>query len=288
MTTVDGVNVLDMSTNSDYQVLNGMNEDPGTAGPNDPGNTGTNDDTATGLAAHFLGGRLAEKDAGGAEFLNRHHVSDYVTEGDNKIENTTPGDDTTRRSNRGLNEGALVLPALYGGGDMTKQIMLLLSVADEFGGAGKYSLMAAKTGYTVSLIDTMGDALPDPATTSGPVFGGGADDPDAPAGTKIIVEGIRVMVDAGKCGGDMIMGPWTLGHLTGIVPTASSGAKDFAGLDAMTDAMMNASPGWIKLGIIYKSDETLALNPSSPAVQSTQHQRVGTWIGTTHRRNSPV
>ena len=42
------------------------------------------------------------------------------------------------------------------------------------------------------------------------------------------------------------------------------------------------------LGIIYKSDETLALNPSSPAVQSTQHQRVGTWLGTTHRRNSPV
>ena len=41
-------------------------------------------------------------------------------------------------------------------------------------------------------------------------------------------------------------------------------------------------------GIIYKSDETLALNPSSPAVQSTQHQRVGTWLGTTHRRNSPV
>ncbi len=41
-------------------------------------------------------------------------------------------------------------------------------------------------------------------------------------------------------------------------------------------------------GIMYKSDETLALNPSSPAVQSTQHQRVGTWLGTTHRRNSPV
>ena len=123
--------------------------------------------------------------------------------------------------------------------------MLFLSAADDFGGAGKYMLIAAKTGYMVTLHDNMGDALPDPAAASGPVFGG-SDDPDDPAGTKIIVEGIRVMTDAGDCGGDMIMGPWTLAHLTGIVPTASSGAKEFAGLDARLDAMMNASPGLIK------------------------------------------
>ena len=43
------------------------------------------------------------------------------------------------RNQRGLNGGALVLPALYGGGEMAHQIMLLLSVADDFGGAGKYS-----------------------------------------------------------------------------------------------------------------------------------------------------
>ena len=193
----------------------------------------------------LAGGRLAEKDAGGAEFLNRHHVLGYTSEGDNKIANTDPEDDDTRRLNRGLNGGALVLPSLHGGGDMAKQIMLFLSVADQFGGAGKYSLMAAKTGYTVSLLDTNGVVLPDPAAAAGPVFGGG-DDPEAPASTKIIVEGIRVMVDADKCGGDMIMGPWTLDHLTSIVPTASTGVKKFAGLDAPIDPTMNASPGWIK------------------------------------------
>ncbi|MCY3777471.1 MAG: hypothetical protein OXH11_15975, partial [Candidatus Aminicenantes bacterium] len=69
-----------------------------------------------------------------------------------------------------------------------------------------------------------------------------------PAGTHIIVEGIRVMTNANlaKCTGTMIMGPWMLSSLTDIVPTASSGAKDFAGLDAMLDPMMSASPGWIK------------------------------------------
>ncbi len=143
--------------------------------------------------------------------------------------------------------GALVLPALHGGGAESKQIMLLLSVADEFGGAGKYKLMAAKTGYAVSLMDGMGDALPNPAAESGPIFGG-TEAPETPAGTHIIVEGIRVMTDADldKCTGTMITGPWMLSSLTDIVPTASTGAKTFAGLDAMLDPMMSASPGWIK------------------------------------------
>ena len=141
--------------------------------------------------------------------------------------------------------GALVLPTLHGGGEMAHQVMLLLSVADDFGGAGKYQLIAAKTGYSVTLMDNMGDALPDPAADAAPVFGGVAA-PDAPPGTKIIVDGIQVMVDAGKCGGTMIDGYWMLNNLTSLVPTASTGVKDFAGLDAMMTPGMNDSPGWIK------------------------------------------
>lgn len=236
-------------TTSDYQVLDGADEDT----------TAAVSATEDGLN----GGRLAEKDAGGAEAMIANHVSGYANRGGNmtpgttagddttaggKIRNTTAGDDASRRMQRGLNMGALVLPALHGGGAESKQIMLMLSVADDFGGAGGYKLMAAKTGFTVSLMDGMGDALPDPAAASGPVFGG-TDDPEAPSGIDIIVEGIRVMTDANlaKCTGTMIMGPWMLTSLTDLVPAASAGdGKKFAGLDAMLDTMMSASPGWIK------------------------------------------
>ena len=144
--------------------------------------------------------------------------------------------------------GALVLPTLHGGGEMAHQVMLFLSVADDMmGAAGKYQLIAAKTGYSVTLMDNMGDALPDPSADAAPVFGGVAA-PDAPPGTKIIVDGIQVMVDAdaGKCSGTMIDGYWMLNNLTSLVPTASTGVKDFAGLDAMMTPGMNDSPGWIK------------------------------------------
>ena len=254
--TTDTPPVPNTATSSDYQILNGVWEDP------DAGRAGRPTD-ATGVAEGLLGGLLAEKDAGGAAVGISHTVTGYANRGRN-MEGTTDGRDDTAgpdgtegndddtgkiknggRSQRALNGGELVLPALHGGGGMAKQIMLLLSVTDEFGGAGKYSLMPAKTGYMVTLMDTMGDALGDPSAEKKPVFGG-TDDPETPAGTKIIVEGISVMVDAGKCDGDMIMGPWTLDHLTSIVPTASSGHKKFAGLDAMVDPMMNASPGWIK------------------------------------------
>ncbi|MDE2927373.1 MAG: hypothetical protein OXT71_13335 [Acidobacteriota bacterium] len=229
----------DAPTNSDYQVLTGADENTA--------NTPT--DTAEGLD----GGRLAEKDAGGSESVDSFNVTGYTTDGDNKITNTDTCDRTATpptgcRDNRGLDMGALVLPALHGGGAESKQIMLLLSAADEFGGAGGYKLIAAKTGYTISLMDGMGDALPDPAADAGPVFGG-TDAPKAPAGINIIVEGIRVMTDAdlAKCTGTMIMGPWMLSSLTDIVPAASAGdGKKFAGLDAMLDPMMSASPGWIK------------------------------------------
>ena len=62
------------TTNSDYQILDGGDEDT-TASPSA---------TAEGLD----GGRLAEKDAGGAESLDYHNVDGYEAEGDNKIVDT--------------------------------------------------------------------------------------------------------------------------------------------------------------------------------------------------------
>ena len=83
------------------------------------------------------------------------------------------------RNQRGINGGALVLPALHGGGDMAHQIMLLLSVADDFGGAGKYALIPAMTGIDVVLIDPMGNPLDVDAAADAPVFGSGAEADDA-------------------------------------------------------------------------------------------------------------
>ena len=226
------------TTNSDYQVLNGMDETD-----RDP--SATDAIASDGDASGFDGGRLAEKDAGGAEVENV--TTPTARTGYTVIDDVNAIDPDEAVSNRGLNGGALVLPSLYGGsGEETHQIMLFLSVADDFGGPGKYELIAAKTGFDVTLHDNMGDMLENPAEASGPVFGG-ADDPESPAGIKIIVEGVRVMTDASDCGGDMITGPWTLAHLTDIVPAAiEGGKKDFAGLGAMLDPMMNASPGLIK------------------------------------------
>ncbi len=146
------LNRINTGTRPDYTTLNGMD----TA------------DTAT-----TPGGQLAEKDAGGTE-VNLHAddfaVTGYYTVGDNLAEGetaaATPAESTatgkiqnTARDIRGLNGGALVLPALHGGGAETKQIMLLLSVADSFGGAGKYKLMPAMTGYMVTPMDQMGNPL---------------------------------------------------------------------------------------------------------------------------------
>ena len=240
---VNTANAMDVAI-ADYQTLDGANAEAETGG-----------------------GRLAEKDAGGNEAIIYNMVEDYVTAGGNT------GDGEIRNGaayNRGLKGGALVLPALHGGGEQSHQIMLMLSAADEFGGAGKYELMPAKTGYMVTLMDAMGDALPNPMEAEGPVFGGTEDPEDDPAGLKIIVEGIRVMVDAGKCDGTMIVGPWTLAHLTSSVPTASSGAKDFDGLDAMTDGMMPASPGWIKFmrtGLECEMDYGDTDGSNNPAVE---------------------
>ena len=118
---------------------------------------------------------------------------------------------------------------------MAHQIMLLLSVADDFGGPGKYALIPAMTGIDVVLIDPMGNPLDMEDAADAPVFGSGAeaDDVDV-ASTMIIVNGVQVMTDAdlAKCTGTMIDGPWSLAHLTSLVPEASAGGKKFAGLDA--------------------------------------------------------
>jgi len=219
--------------------------------------------------ATTVGGQLAEKDAGGMEVDvhdpdgdgTGHAVTGFLNAGDNLAPDTTPDTTTTpntvgkiidgERNIRGLNGGALVLPALHGGGAETKQIMLLLSVADEFGGAGKYKLMSAMTGYMVTPMDQMGNPLDMKAGADDPVFGSGAEAEAADtASAAIIVNGISVMTNAdlGKCTGTAIDGPWTVSHLTSLIPEASSGGKDFAGLDAMVDPMTNASPGWVKIG----------------------------------------
>ena len=111
----------------DYKTLNGMDGD-------DSGTTPAN-----------AGGRLAEKDAGGMETDvhgdgadGGHTVEGFLNIGDNLRAGSTPQEDLTQagtdgkiidgtRRIRGLNMGALALPALHGGGAETKQIMLLLS-----------------------------------------------------------------------------------------------------------------------------------------------------------------
>ena len=225
--------------------------------------------TLTGMdTTDETGGQLAEKDAGGTEVDvhdpdadgTGHTVAGFLNAGGNKGDTAQADppvatDDQKivngERNVRGLNGGALVLPALHGGGAETKQIMLLLSVADSFGDPGAYKLMPAMTGYMVTPMDQMGNPLDMKAGADDPVFGSGAeaDAADTPS-AAIIVSGISVMTNAdlAKCTGTAIDGPWTVSHLTSLIPEASSGGKDFAGLDAMIDPMMNASPGWVKIG----------------------------------------
>ena len=212
----------DMMVGTDYQVLDG-----------DP------------VAAH-----LAEKDAAGQGVnITTTAATGYAVGTDNEA-----GDDqitSGERMNRALaaSMGAMVLPALHGGGAYTKQIMLLLSVADEIGDAGGYKLMPAMTAIDVTLMDSMGNPLEmmADAEDSG-IVGGGTEDPEADSvSTKIIVNGVNVMVNAGDCAGDMIDGPWTLANLTALVPEATAGHGDFTGLDnSGADPMMNGSKGWIK------------------------------------------
>ncbi len=254
---------------TDYQTLNGIDFNADTPvnmnfyPPGDPLATGT---TVTPIEVPGTG-RLAEKDAGGQglDIVIEDARESFAVP--SRIESEP--DDSTNRAIAGagnlgdtdndnatddaqIPHGALVLPALYGGGTQTTQVAVLLSAADDFGDprqtkGGDYKLIPAMTGYKVTLHDNMGDALPDPAAEDSPVFGG-TDSADAPAGVSIIVNGISVMTDANlaKCTGTMMAGAWTVASLTELVPSAAMGAKTFAGLDAMLDPMMNATPGLIK------------------------------------------
>ena len=147
--------------------------------------------------------------------------------------------------------GAMVLPSLSGVSEMSDQIILFLSVADDGTAPGEYMLIPAMTAIDVTLMDAMGNPLEMMSAAADPgIVGGGTEDPDAEApSTTIIVNGINVEVDAGDCieSGDSIDGPWRLSDLTNLVPEATAGHGDFTGLDdgGMMD-MMNASPGWIK------------------------------------------
>jgi len=213
----------------DHNDIDGVTELTDATAPEGADETDFDNEAVRGIA----GGRLAEKSASGmGGSAHSSDVSGYT--GDNAKHNGA-------RSNRGVNGGGLVLPALHGGGDETKQIMLLLSVADGGFGAGGYKLMAAKTKYMVNLSDNMGDSLSDPADDR--VFGGaGAADL---AGTGIIVDGIQVYTDAGDCGGNMLASYWTVADLVADIPQAASGSGKFAGLDAMLDPLKNTTPGSI-------------------------------------------
>ena len=194
---------------------------------------------------------LAEKDAAGIgadlEGAAVAAVEGYVEGTDNEA-----GADLIEsgaRTHRVITGGAMVLPSLSGVSGSSKQIILLLSVADVMGGAGKYSLEPAMTAIDVTLMDAMGNELEMMSAEDDPgIVGGGTEDPEADTlSTTIIVNGINVMVNAGDCSGDAIDGPWTLSHLTSLVPEATAGHGDFTGLDdGGMMPMMNASPGWIK------------------------------------------
>ena len=197
--------------------------------------TGVNTD-----ATDLDGGRLAEKDAGGNEVIIANNVVGFTNAGDNAVEDEDADEGKIENGvalNRGLNDGALVLPAAHGGGvEGAKQIMLLLSAADEFGdGGGEYKLIAAKTGYTVTVLDNMGNSTSDPDAGDPPVFGGIEEEEVDAKSAKIIVEGIGVTVNAGDCGaGDdetTIMGPWTVGELTAL--GLGGATEGFGGLESM-------------------------------------------------------
>ena len=58
--------------------------------------------------------------------------------------------------------------------------------------------------------------------------------------------GVRPNASPADCSGDDRVEGWSPAELTDIVPAASTGGKDFAGLDAAVDPQTNASPGWVE------------------------------------------
>jgi hypothetical protein len=131
-----------------------------------------------------------------------------------------------------------------------------LSVADDgYDAPGGYKLISAKTQYKINLRDHMTNLLPAPASASS-VFGG-VDDPDAPRGLAILVEGLGVWIGAEDCtqpDEDMRDG-WSLANLMEIVPEAGTGIKKFIGLDTMPMyPAKNSSSGWVA----FKRDDSLS------------------------------
>lgn len=210
-------------------------------------------------AAEGVGGRLADKMAGGMSDRTMYVVEGYTNEGGNrkgetgKIVNrgTAAPDSGNRFSDLGVkrvvNGGEMSVPALYAGSeDQLHHVVQFLSVTDDFGDpakgkGGDYSLLPAKTKYMVSLQDGMGDEFKDPADER--KFGGAAG-PDL-ANTRIIVDGIQVEVNAKACSGTAIMGAWSVSSLTALIPEANEGSGKFGGLMAMLDPMESVSPGLI-------------------------------------------
>ena len=189
------------------------------------------------------GVRLAPKVHGGAEEVNAS------TDSDNRADDSGAGgpvaqDPTDSENNRVVNGGALFWPTLYRTAHEEQRVQFL-SVADDYGDPGEYQLLAAKTLYKIELHDAMGNILSDPRSATPPVY---APVPDPPPGLHILVDGIGVLPNASPVdcmGNDRVEG-WSLADLTDIVPSASMGGKDFAGLDAPVDPQANASPGWVE------------------------------------------
>lgn len=227
--------VMPMMISTTYTTLNGMN------------------------AVDGVGGRLADKMAGGMSGRTMYVVEGYTNEGGNKkgttgkiVNRGTAAPDSGERfsdlgAKRVVNDGELSVPALYAGSeDQIHHVVQFLSVTDDFGDpakgkGGDYSLLPAKTKYMVSLQDGMGDEFKDPADER--KFGGAAG-PDL-ANTRIIVDGIQVEVNAKACSGTAIMGAWSVSSLTALIPAANEGSGKFGGLMAMLDPMESVSPGLI-------------------------------------------
>ena len=179
--------------------------------------------------------------------------------GDDRTQATTA---TSNFNNRVIDGGALLWSSLHST-DWNDQIVNFVSVADDYGGIGKYRLIAAQTGYRVSLYDTEGDELPSPATSGPPLL---LQPVDTPPTLDILVSGIAVYNGSlNDCA--MMMSSrsegWSLQNLVDLVPEAASGISDFAGLNAMiADRQRNNSAGWVKFTRAASMDDPD--NPGTP------------------------
>ena len=239
----------------DYVVLDGDDSEEDLTDAEDDGvatGTGTDD-------ADDLNRRLAAKQAGGSYVRNLADKSLGTRNGtDGAGENAVDGTKNMGDSsdNWVISGGALVWSSLHATAH-EDQMVHFLSVADDgYDAPGGYKLISAKTQYKINLRDHMTNLLPAPTSASS-VFGG-VDDPDAPRGLAILVEGLGVWIGAEDCvqpDEDMRDG-WSLANLMEIVPEAGTGIKEeFIGLDTMPMyPAKNSSSGWVA----FKRDDSLS------------------------------